>query len=200
MHKFIYPAIFFRLAGTFSVAVCFALPTILHAEVSLSTAAKRYVECSRPLLQVGEVIADQGAGGYGIEIHDEPYYFMFKGRQTFSLLSKDGGAVAHVKIDQPPVEEFSEQVQWRERWMEDIAERSGVPLHRQALSGQIMSLTVNKKSLTGKFAGLSVLVDSQRKLFVQWEWDHSSRYAGPKDLAAMQASTWTNLMPCIANR
>lgn len=191
-------AIFARLAGIFMVAVCLTSPRESRAEASASTVAERYVQCSRPLLRIGDAIASQGNGGYGIEVQGERYFFVFDERLTFSLLSADGSAgVAHVKIDQSP-SEFSEQARWRERWMEDIAERSGVPLIRQGQTGKVTLFTVNKKALTGKSAGLSVLVDPQHKVFVQWEWDNSTNYAGPQDVVAVQAATWKNLLPCLA--
>jgi hypothetical protein len=152
------------------------------------------------LLRVGDTVATLPGGGYGIEVQGERYFFVFDERSTFSLLSADGSAsVAHIKVDRSP-SKFSEQSQWRERWLADIAERSGVPLIRRTPSGKLKLLTVNKKALAGKSAGLSVLADSEHKVFVQWEWDNSATYTGPEDVAAIQAATWKKLIPCLAKR
>ena len=187
-----------RLAGVVMVAICLALPQTSRAETAGVTVAERYVECLRPLLRIGDAVANQGAGGYGIEVQGEGYFFVFDERSTFSLLMADGNSpVAHVKIDRSP-SEFSQQSQWRERWLADIAERSGVPLIRQTPHGKLKLLTVNKKALTGKSAGLSVLVDSEHKVFIQWEWDNAASYTGPQDVVAIQAATWKNLIPCLA--
>jgi hypothetical protein len=190
-------AIFFRIAWSLIAAICLASALKSRAAAPVVTVAERYIECSRPLLRIGDPITNQGPGGYGIEVQGERYFFVFDERLTFSLLTADGGAaVAHVKIDRSS-SEFNQQAQWRERWIKDIAERSGVPLIRQTPSGKVTLLTVNKKALTGKSAGLSVLIDSPHKAFVQWEWDISASYTGPHDVVAIQAATWKNLIPCL---
>lgn len=186
------------IAAILIVASCLALPQTSYAAASPGSAAQRYIECARPALQIGDAIVSQGNGGYGIEVQGERYFFVYDERLTFSLLSADGRSpAAHVKLDRSP-SQFSEQSQWRERWMEDIAERSRVPLIRQAPAGSVTLLTVNKKALTGKSAGLSVLIDPAHQIFVQLEWDNSTSYAGPQDVAALQAATWKNLLPCLA--
>lgn len=191
-------AVISRLAAILIVATCLASPQKSRAETAGATVAERYIECSRPLLRIGDAVATLPGGGYGIEVQGERYFFIFDERSTFSLLSADGSSsVAHIKVDRSP-SEFSEQSQWRERWLADIAERSGVPLIRQTPSGKLKLLTVNKKALTGKSAGLSVLADSEHKVFVQWEWDNSATYTGPQDVAAIQAATWKKLIPCLA--
>jgi hypothetical protein len=187
-----------RLTAILIVAICLTSPQKSRAGPPSATVAERYIECSRPLLQIGDAVAHLPSGGYGIEVQGERYFFVFDERSTFSLLSADGSSpVAHIKIDRSP-SEFSEQSQWRERWLADIAERSGVPLIRQTPSAKLKLLTVNKKVLTGKSAGLSVLVDSEQKVFVQWEWDNSVSYTGPQDVAAIQDATWKKLIPCLA--
>jgi hypothetical protein len=191
-------AICSRIAAIVMVAACCTLPQTSRAAAAPGTVAQRYVECARPSLRIGDAIASQGNGGYGIEVQGERYFFVYDERLTFSLLSADGRfPAAHVKVDRSS-SQFSEQAQWRERWLEDIAERSGVPLIRQAPEGSIILLTVNKKALTGKSAGLSVLIDAPHQVFVQWEWDNSGNYAGPQDVAALQAATWKSLVPCLA--
>lgn len=191
-------AVFSRIAGILIVASCYMLPQVSRAAAPPGTVAQRYIECSRPSLQIGDAVVSQGSGGYGIEVRGERYFFVYDERLTFSLLSTDGRSpVAHVKADRSP-SQFSEQAQWRERWLEDIAERSGVPLIRQTAVGNVTLLTVNKKALTGKFAGLSVLIDAPHQVFVQWEWDNATGYAGPQDVAALQAATWKTLVPCLA--
>lgn len=184
--------------GVVVVALCLTMAQQARAAAPVVNVAERYVACSSPPLRIGDAIESLGRGGYGIEVQGERYFFVFDERSTFSLLTADGGvAVAHVKVDRSP-SEFSEQAQWRERWIADVAERSGVPLIRQTPSGKVTLFTVNKKTLTGKSAGLSVLIDSPRKVFVQWEWDNSANYTGPQDVVAIQAATWKNLIPCLA--
>ncbi|MET3134795.1 hypothetical protein AAKU55_005097 [Oxalobacteraceae bacterium GrIS 1.11] len=188
-------------AACLLATACLAFPVAAHAKnekPALATVAQRHGECLRPSFKTDEAVASEGTGGYGIEVQGERYWVALDERMTFALLPQEGGdAIAQVKLDRPPAEDFDEQARWRARWLEDVAERAGVPLNRQALAGDAQLLTLNKKTLTGKFVGLSLLVDTQRKLFVQWDWSKLSRYTGPQDALAAQTAVWERLIPCL---
>gem|GEM_PF-2274689 len=179
---------------------CLALPLAVCAkadEPALASVAQRHGECLGSSFKTGSTVASQDVGGYGIEVQGERYWVALEGRLTFSLLQVGGGdAVAQVKLDRPPSADFDEQARWRERWLEDVAARSGVTLERRALPENAQLLTLNKKTLSGRFLGLSLLVDPQRKLFVQWDWNKLARYTDPRDLLTTQKAVWEALIPC----
>ncbi len=186
--------------NTFSGIVLFSLlllpASTSRAMESQTALPEPYVQCAAPLLLEGDEVERYDQNGYGIEIDGERYFLVYSERATFSLVSADKGTpVAHLKIDHSP-SKFDEQARWRERWMQDIAKRSDVPLLRKA-TGKITILTVNKKALTGKNAGLSVLIDAPRKTFVQWEWANSANYTGTQDVATLQLATWKKVVPCL---
>ncbi len=163
----------------------------------LTRAAQHHVECARPAFRADrvEVVLHPG---YGIEVRGEPYWVALEGRSRFALLLPGSDeAVAQVTIDRPPAEEFEEQARWRLRWLEGVAVRSGVEPVRQALPEGAALLTINKKALVGRAAGISMLTDPRRRLFVQWDWTILPRYAGVQDAAAMQAAVRQRLLPCV---
>lgn len=190
-----------RFAFRLLAGACLALPMLGHAkneQAALGIVAQRHGDCLRPSFGTGEMVAKDDFGGYGIEVKGERYWVMVPQRMTFQLLGKDGAEVlARVNLDRPPAAEFDEQARWRARWLEDVAERAGVALIRQDLRGGAQLLTVNKAALKGQFAGLSMLVDPQRKSFAQWDWSILRRYAGAQDVAATQTAVWERLIPCL---
>ncbi len=194
-------SILIRFAARLFVGACLTLPALGHAkneQAALSTVAQRHGDCLRPAFAVGEAVSRDDFGGYGIEVQGERYWVMVPQRLTFQLLGADGAEVlARVNLDRPPVAEFDEQARWRARWLEDVAERAGVALVRQDLRDGAQLLTVNKAALKGQFAGLSMLVDSRRKSFAQWDWSILPRYAGAQDVLATQAAVWERLVPCL---
>jgi hypothetical protein len=194
-------SILFRFAARLLVGACLTLPMPGHAkneQAALGTVAQRHGDCLRPAFGVGELVRKDDFGGYGIEVQGERYWVMVPQRLTFQLLGKDGAEVlARVNLDRPPIAEFEEQARWRARWLEDVAERSGVALLRQELRDGAQLLTVNKAALKGQFAGLSMLVDPRRKSFAQWDWSILPRYAGAQDVLATQAAVWERLVPCL---
>lgn len=184
------------------VGACLSLPALGHAkneQAALGAVAQRHGDCLRPAFGVGEALSKDDFGGYGIEVQGERYWVMVPQRLTFQLLGKDGAEVlARVNLDRPPIAEFEEQARWRARWLEDVAERSGVALIRQDLRDGAQLLTVNKAVLKGQFAGLSMLVDTRRRSFAEWDWSILPRYAGAQDVAATQAAVWERLLPCLS--
>ena len=189
-------------AAPLLAAACLTLPMKAQAakqQIELSGVAQRHAACLRPSFTTGAAVSSQDTGGYGIEVQGERFWVALEQRVTFPLSSRDGADVfAQVKLDRPPGAEFKEQARWRVRWLEDVAARAGVEVERQTLPNDVQLLTVNKKVLTGKFAGLSLLVDTPRQSFAQWDWSTLARYAGPQDVLATQAAVWTQLMPCLA--
>jgi hypothetical protein len=56
-------------------------------------------------------------------------------RMGFSLQAgMDGPVAAVVKLDRPPTGQFEEQARWREHWLRDVAQRSGVALDERTLA------------------------------------------------------------------
>jgi hypothetical protein len=195
----LHATILHRCVAYFLTVACLALPMAAHAKNAppLTAIAQLQGECARPTFKIGEV-ADHGASGYGIEVQGERYWVALNERLTFPLLAHDGGdVIAQLKLERAPSNNFGEQSAWRERWLQDVAARAGVSLKRQALQGGAFLLTLNKKALTGKFAGLSLLVDSERQLFAQWDWSNLPSYAGPQDMVTMQTAVWERLIPCF---
>ncbi len=181
-------------------AACLIPLAAVAAESSsvLSTIAQRQDECVRPDFRSSEVVPNYGTGGYGIEVKGERYWVSLAERQTFSLIDRDGEtAVVQLRLEHAAPNEFAEQAVWRERWLEDVAERAGSLVHRRALAGEAYLLTVNKNAMTGKFAGLSVLVAPQQQFFVQWNWHLLSRYQTPQDLVEAQDKIWKRAIPCL---
>ncbi len=189
------------LASGAAAAIVLALAPSAHGQsapdAALTRAAQRHVECARPAFRADrvEVVSHPG---YGIEVRGEPYWVALEGRSRFALLLPGSTeAVAQVTIDRPPAEDFEEQARWRLHWLEDVALRSGVEPVQQALSGGASLLTISKKALVGRAAGMSLLTDPRQRLFVQWDWAILPRYAGVQDAAAMQAAVWWQLVPCV---
>ena len=53
-----------------------------------------------------------------------------------------------------------------------------------------------KSTIGGKFAGVSLLVDRRRMVFVEWDWHQMKRYASPADFTTLQETVWRQLLPC----
>ena len=191
-----------RGALAFAAALALALPPAARAqglpEATPERAAQRHAECAGPAFRASAVDIASRPAGYGIEVRGEPYWVAVEGRASFALLLPGSDEpVAQVKIDRPPAGDFDEQAAWRQRWLEDVAARAGVEPVRQPLARGGSLLTVNKKALAGRAAGISLLTDPRRRLFVQWDWPILPRYAGVGDAAAMQSAVWARLLPCV---
>lgn len=168
------------------------------AAVPLSQVAEKYIACAKPVLREHEPYRGQGRTGFGVAIQGEPYYFILADRilVAFDAVER-GGTVANLKLDLPTESEFDEQAVWRERMLADVADRSGVPLERSSPRAGMTLLTVNKRSLMGKSAGISMLIDRDREVMVEWAWSILDRYQGPDDVKALQAEVWKHLLPCL---
>jgi len=187
-----------------AIGLMLSLGSTMHAHASApnaSQAATKYVECGKPLLRENSSPASLGKAGFRIDVSGESYFFDTDERVLISFESADSsGAVAHVKLDQPPVALFREQAIWRERFMQDVAERSSVELERTTPGPGLTLFTVNKSSLKGKFVGISLLIDAVRGVAVQWDWDMSDRYGSINDVKALQDKIWKRLVPCLGTK
>lgn len=127
------------------------------------------------------------------------HWLELAGRASFSLVSAaDGELLATVRIDQPAPGQFAAQQGWREHALLDAAARAGGQLRQLDLpTGERLS-TLNKRDMTGKYAGISVLSAPESGLFVQWQWTRRPAYAGTRDLDAVQAAVWRDMLPCAA--
>lgn len=171
------------------------------AEPSALNAAMDYIRCAKTKLQEGDEVTQDGAAGFGVVINEESYYFMLRERVRFSFnLADDALPVAHLLVDRPASENFDEQREWRERFMQDVAKRADSKLQRLDPAAGLSVFTVNTKNLKGPFVGLSLVTDTSRRVMVQWNWDMTRRYASPSDVSALQAAVWKALGPCLAQK
>lgn len=173
-----------------------------HAgEAETESAASVYQKCAEPVIAtVGEVQHD-GAAGFGVTIDNAPYYFMIANRDRFTVnATKDGLPVADVLVDSPSAELFVEQSERRSQFMKEVARRAAGVLEHRKLGGNIEAMTTNKPNLTGKFVGLSLIIDPVRKVMIQWNWYGGERYARTDDVRAFQESIWKTLSPCLQAR
>jgi hypothetical protein len=165
---------------------------------ALSQVAEKYISCSKPILREHGHYTSQGRGGFGAVIQGEAVYFDLADRILVAFDSANHAeTVVHLKIDRPLVNEFNGQAVWRERMLQDVADRSGVVLDRSSPRAGITLFTINKTGLTGKFAGQSMLIDQDRDVMVEWDWNILERYRGPNDVKALQTEVWKYLIPCL---
>jgi hypothetical protein len=178
------------------------LPALSHAaEQSAPEAANDYIRCSKTSLDTAGPEVLDNVSGFGVVVKGERYFFNLRERVKITFNSpKDGLPIAHVLVDRPPSEEFEEHRAWRERFIEDVAERANSNLERLEPAAGLRAVTVNKKNLKGEFLGLSLLTDRSRGVMVQWNWDNAKRYASPSDLSALQTSIWKDLGPCLTQK
>jgi hypothetical protein len=114
------------------------------------------------------------AGNGDLSARTEAYTAELQERMGFSLQAGiDGPVAAVVKLDRPPTGQFEEQARWRERWLRDVAHRSGVVLDERALAGGARKLTVSKGEIRGNFVGQSLLIDPARQLFIDMAWPNT---------------------------
>lgn len=172
-------------------------PAYACAAPATGDIARQWGECARPRFTALMVALDKGFGGYAIEVAGEGYWIAMTERATFVLQVADTReAIARVKISRPPVADFDEQEGWRERWLQDVATRSAVTMERRMLARGVELLSMTKGTLAGKFVGVSLIVDRQRKIFAELDWRRIERYASPADVIEMQETVWRQLLPC----
>ncbi|MDB5748493.1 MAG: hypothetical protein JWP72_3341 [Massilia sp.] len=143
---------------------------------------------------------------FALQMVGDRHWLELAGRASFALVAVDSGeTVARVRIDQPAPGQFAQQQLWRERAMLDAAARSGARLRQVELASGARLSTLNKRSrggkyMDGKYAGISVLSDAGRGLFVQWQWMRLAGYGGnlgkAGGLDAVQAAVWREVLPC----
>ena len=167
----------------------------------LDVLAYQYAHCVKPAYHQADLLIQDGTGRYQIEVKGEAYTVQLQERMGFSLQAGiDGPVAAVVKLDRPPAGQFEEQARWRERWLRDVAERSGVALDERTLAGGARLLTVNKGEIKGNYVGQSLLLDPARQLFIDMAWPNTlGIYRGADGLRhvrAVQDDVWQRLLSC----
>jgi hypothetical protein len=161
----------------------------------------QYANCVQPAYHQADLLLQDGAGRYQIDVKGEAYTVELQERMGFSLQAGIGGPVAAVvKLDRPPNGQFEEQARWRERWLRDVAERSGVALDERTLAGGTRLLTVNKGEIKGNFVGQSLLIDPARLLFIDMAWPNTlDIYRGAdglRQVRQVQDDVWKRMLSC----
>ncbi|WP_425251898.1 hypothetical protein ACPJXG_18025 [Janthinobacterium sp. NFX145] len=161
----------------------------------------QYANCVKPSYHQADLRVQDGVGRYQIDVKGEAYTVELQERLGFSLQAGiDGPVAAIVKLDRPPKGQFGEQARWRERWLRDVAERSGVALDERVLAGGARLLTVNKGEIKGNYVGQSLLIDPARLLFIDMAWPNTlGIYRGPDGLRhvrEVQDDVWKRLLSC----
>ena len=161
----------------------------------------QYANCVKPAYHQADLLVQDGTGRYQIDVKGEAYTVELQERMGFSLQAGIGGPVAAVvKLDRPPTGQFAEQARWRERWLRDVAERSGVALDERALAGGARVRAVNKGEVKGNYVGQSLLIDPARQLFIDIAWPNTlDIYRGPdalRQVRQVQDDVWKRMLSC----
>ena len=186
------------LCSTLSPAMAASTPA---APPFLDVLVYQYANCVKPSYRQTDLLVQDGTGRYQIDVKGEAYTVELQERMGFSLQAGIGGPVAAVvKLDRPPKGQFEEQARWRERWLRDVAERSGVALDERSLAGGARLLAVNKSEIKGNYVGQSLLIDPARQLFIDMAWPNTlDIYRGPDGLRhvrEVQDDVWQRLLSC----
>jgi len=188
-----------------AAALCASLSPAMAASPAtppfLDVLVYQYATCVKPAYHQADLLSQDGAGRYQIDVKGETYTVELQERMGFSLQAGIGGPVAAVvKLDRPPTGQFEEQARWRERWLRDVAERSGVKLEERALAGGARLLAVNKGEIKGNYVGQSLLIDPARQLFIDMAWPNTlDIYRGADGLRhvrQVQDDVWKRLLSC----
>ena len=187
-------------------ALCASLSPAMAASTPaappfLDVLAYQYANCVKPAYHQADLLVQEGTGRYQIDIKGEAYTVELQERMGFSLQAGiDGPVAAVVKLDRPPTGQFAEQARWRERWLRDVAERSGVALDERALAGGARVLAVNKGEVKGNYVGQSLLIDPARQLFIDIAWPNTlDIYRGPdalRQVRQVQEDVWKRMLSC----
>jgi hypothetical protein len=189
-----------------AAALCAALSPAMAASPPtappfLDVLVYQYANCVKPAYHQADLLLQDGTGRYQIGVKGEAYTVELQERMGFSLQAGiDGPVAAVVKLERPPKGQFEEQARWRERWLRDVAERSGVALDERPLAGGARILTVNKGEIKGNYVGQSLLIDPVRLLFIGMAWPNTlDIYRGPDGLRhvrEVQDDVWQRLLSC----
>ncbi|MGK5032053.1 hypothetical protein [Janthinobacterium sp. MDT1-19] len=189
-----------------AVALCASLSPAMAASTPaappfLDVLVYQYANCVRLAYHQADLLVQDGTGRYQIDVKGEAYTVELQERMGFSLQAGIGGPVAAVvKLDRPPKGQFEEQARWRERWLRDVAERSGVALEERTLEGGARLLTVNKGEIKGNYVGQSLLIDPARLLFIDMAWPNTlDIYRGPdglRQVRQVQDDVWKRMLSC----
>nr|WP_314607807.1 hypothetical protein [uncultured Janthinobacterium sp.] len=193
-----YRAAIADLCASLSPAMAASTPA---ASPFLDVLVHQYASCVKPAYHQADLLLQDGTGRYRIDVKGEAYTVELQERMGFSLQAGIGGPVAAVvKLDRPPMGQFGEQARWRERWLRDVAERSGVALDERVLADGARVLTVNKGEIKGNYVGQSLLIDPARQLFIDMAWPNTlDIYRGPDGLRhvrQVQDDVWRRLLSC----
>lgn len=185
-----------------AAALCVSLAPAMAAPPFLDVLTYQYGQCVQPAYHQADLLFYDGPGNYQISVKDEAYTIAMQERMGFSLQAGiDGPVVAEVKLERPLAAQFQEQAQWRERWLRDVAERSGVALDERVLAGGARLLIVNKSVITGNYVGQSLMIDPQRQLFVNMAWPNKlPGYKGQGGIALVrkvQDDLWQRMQSCL---
>lgn len=189
-----------------ATALCASLSLAMAASAPveppfLDVLAYQYANCVQPAYHQVDLLLQDGTGRYQIDVKGETYTIELQERMGFSLQAGIGGPLAAViKLDRPPKGQFAEQARWRERWLRDVAKRSGVELEERAFAGGARLLAVNKGQIKGNYVGQSLLIDPARQLFTDIAWPNTlDTYRAPEGLRhvrQMQDDVWQHLLSC----
>jgi len=189
-----------------AAALCASLSPAMAASAPaappfLDVLVYEYANCVRPAYHQADLLLQDGEGRYQINVKGEAYTVELQERMGFSLQAGiDGPVAAVVKLDRPPTGQFEEQARWRERWLQDVAERSGVALDERTLAGGARLLTVNKGEIKGNYVGQSLLIDPARLLFIDMAWPNTlDIYRGPdglRQVRQVQDDVWKRMLSC----
>ncbi len=181
-----------RLAVILAVLCCHAAA----AAPAPAEVGRQLARCAAPLL-ASDIEVDSGSGGFAIEALRDRHWLDLAGRASLALRRADGREVARVRIHLPAAGQYGLQQRWREHALLDAAARGGGRLRQLDLAGDARLVTLNKRAIKGKYAGVSLLSDAGRGVFVQWHWSTLEEYADDGTLAAAQEAVLQPLLACL---
>jgi hypothetical protein len=186
-----------RLAAILLASLCCHTAA---AAPSLTEVGRDLARCAAPALAVSDIEVDSGTGGYAIDALRDRHWLELAGRARLALRDAGGREVAQVRIHQPSTGQYALQQGWREHALLDAAARGGGRVRQVDLPGSARLVTLNKATMVGKYAGVSLLSDPRRGVFVQWHWTTLDDYAGGGALAAAQQALLEPLLACLLGR
>lgn len=197
MPKPVHVASLSKIAGLFCACLLSVSASAIAAPPSPRTMAEQFSTCAQPSFQPGELL-NEGATGFGVELDGEHYWMSVLDRVVLPLqASRAGPAVATLRLDRPVAEEFQEQMVWRQRLLQHMASLTEVPVRETLLADGARLLTANKKVLKGKYAGMSLIIDQKRQVFIQIEWNRLPSYSTMHEATEVQEAVLARLRTCL---